>query len=721
MIITGLENNYYLTQNDIWVSVGIFSEAVSTLDITVKNIDTGKELPALKLYPSPNNDFQFNISQVMRALMPEPNHINNNNLQKFSISFIAHYVDSNSPDKNITLEKHFIRGGRNKDVNKHWYLQEGSKLVVGKWIQWNNVNLPSLPQRIGVFINKYTLTINATPPDAVVKINGVVRNSITVDEGTVLNWSVEREFYISQSGSETLTENKTLNIGLQPELTSTEIIFKIKTTAANEQVPVSLLRTSDTQGVARINYGDGIEETVSVPVFNGSESWTDSEGNIHYIDNGNTFYHVFANPGEYEVNIKTGANISYVRLCESLIQGNDGYMKPSDNTYITSIVKFMSKTLTNLDYTFAGLVNAEFYGRFILETPEATSMNASFYGFGLNLPKPNIWWQLFSQTSKVTALRGTFFRSGIKEIPIGFFDFLPNLVSVWECFKNSKLGNAHYGGVNAGSYPDMAVNGNNDFIPVSLFWKNPKLKDISHCFNYIGDGYFGNLNSGYLAYLVVRREFFWNGKDAGNASGTIENAFYAFAKCNRVICEPNLLKHAPNMSHLGGLFTQTNQTMHPVGWATMIPVAANETEVYQFAESGGNYTATPVTGKGLTFDLNVIFPASSYPNIKTLTGAFTVAATGGNYGFNHAIDYTPNGVPAKLDASLNGADFLAKFPNAKADSVDTSAKLILGQSGGSESEKSDGRNGVFYMLDQDGRITDKDMLPDLVFNNAIPY
>lgn len=225
MIITGLENNYYLTQNDIWVSVGIFSEAVSTLDITVKNIDTGKELPALKLYPSPNNDFQFNISQVMRALMPEPNHINNNNLQKFSISFTAHYVDSNSPDKNITLEKHFIRGGRNKDVNKHWYLQEGSKLVVGKWIQWNNVNLPNLPQRIGVFINKYTLTINATPPDAVVKINGVIRNSITVDEDTVINWSVEREFYISQSGSETLTENKTLNIGLQPELTSTEIIF----------------------------------------------------------------------------------------------------------------------------------------------------------------------------------------------------------------------------------------------------------------------------------------------------------------------------------------------------------------------------------------------------------------------------------------------------------------------------------------------------------------
>lgn len=720
-MITGLQHDFYLSGNPLWVKIYDLENIPNYAEITIVNTTTGKGYNTLKKNFATDGTCEFNIMSIIEALMPYPDHINNNNLNKFSINLTVKYEDPNISDTVMIYEKQVIRGFRNKNANKEQYLESGSKLVVGKWIQWNNVNLPSLPQRISVFINKYTLTINATPPDAVVKINGVVRNSITVDEGTVLNWSVEREFYISQSGSETLTENKTLNIVLQPELTSTEIIFKIKTTAANEQVPVSLLRTSDTQGVARINYGDGIEETVSVPVFNGSEYWTDSEGNIHYIDNGNTFYHVFANPGEYEVNIKTGANISYVRLCESLIQGNDGYMKPSDNIYITSIVKFMSKTLTNLDYTFAGLVNAEFYGRFILETPEATSMNASFYGFGLNLPKPNIWWQLFSQTSKVTALRGTFFRSGIIEIPIGFFDFLPNLETVWECFKYSKLGNAHYSGVNAGSYPDMAVNGNNDFIPVSLFWKNPKLKDISHCFNYIGDGYFGNLSSGYLAYLVVRREFFWNGKDAGNASGTIESAFYAFAKCNRVICEPNLLKHAPNMIHIGGLFTQTNQTMHPVGWATMIPVAASETEVYQFAESGGNYTATPVTGKGLTFDLNVIFPASSYPNIKTLTGAFTVAATGGNYGFNHAIDYTPNGVPAKLDTSLNGTDFLAKFPNAKADSVDTSAKLILGQSGGSESEKSDGRNGAFYMLDQDGRISDKNTLPSLVFNNAIPY
>ena len=74
-----------------------------------------------------------------------------------------------------------------------------------------------------------------------------------------------------------------------------------------------------------------------------------------------------------------------------------------------------------------------------------------------------------------------------------------------------------------------------------------------------------------------------------------------------------------------------------------------------------------------------------------------------------------------IDQSFNGAAFLAKFPNAKAGSVDAYAKMMLGQSGGSEADKADGRNGVFFMLDQDNRITDKATIPALVFNNAIPY
>lgn len=512
-----------------------------------------------------------------------------------------------------------------------------------------------------------------------------------------------------------------VHVALEPDLSNTEIKFTVQTTAANQQIPIAMLRTSDTQTLAKITYGDGKSSMISVPQYNGSQSWTDNEGNIHYVDNGNTFYHVYETAGKYEITINAGVNVSHVRFCEGLTSDPAGYLAPKINNYIQEILTFRSDSLSNLDYTFAGLSQANVSPSFKLETPEVSTMIASFYGFGVGREFDSFPANMLSLINKPTILRGTFFKAGLKKILPGFLDSFTELVSVFECFKNSKLGKGYYNGINAGQYTTMAVQGSNDFVPVSLFWKNPKLKDISHVFNYIGEGWFGNLSSGYLAYFTIRRELLWNGKTTGNQSGTIESAFYAFGKCNRVLCEPNILKHAPNMVYLGGLFTQTNQMQHPVGWGTMIPVAASESEIYQFAVSDGNYTATPIAGKGLTFDLKLMFPAASYPKIKCISGAFTVAATGNTMGFQHKIDYTPNGQVAKLDLSMNGSDFLSKFPNAKEGSIDAYAKMLLGQSGGTESDKNDGRHGVFYLLDQDNRISDKTTLPRLVFNNAIPY
>ncbi|MCT4185162.1 PKD domain-containing protein [Elizabethkingia anophelis] len=500
------------------------------------------------------------------------------------------------------------------------------------------------------------------------------------------------------------------------DLSSTEIKFKIRTTQANERVPVAMLRTAAEVAQAKVNYGDGKEEMVVVPTYNGSESWTDGDGNTHYIDIGNTFYHVYETAGDYEITINAEANVSYARFCEGLTKNSQGYFEPTTNNYIVELSKFKSNSLTSLDYTFAGLSQANVSIDFKLETPEVSTMNSTFYGFGEGREFEAFPADMLSQITKPTGLRGTFFRAGLKKILPGFLDSFFNLETVWECFKNSKLGNGHYQGLDAGTYISQAVGGTNDFIPVSLFWKNPKLKDISHCFNYIGGGWFGNVTSGYLAYHVIRRELLWNGKSVGNTSGTIENAFYAFAKNNRILCEPNLLKHAPNMKHLGGIFTQTNHVSHAVSWGGVIPVAADENTVYEFMD--GYYNEKE--GKGLTFDLDVMFP-DEYPNILTLNGAFTTAATGDSMGFQHSIDYSPNGSNAKLNLEMNGTRFLNKFPNATAGSVDSYAKMILGQSGGTETEKSDGRNGMFFMLDQDNRIYDKSDLPSLVFNNAIPY
>lgn len=63
----------------------------------------------------------------------------------------------------------------------------------------------------------YTLTIDPTPSDSTVKINGVEQKSITVNSGSTVNWTVSKEGYIAQSGSTTVTKTETLSITLQEQ------------------------------------------------------------------------------------------------------------------------------------------------------------------------------------------------------------------------------------------------------------------------------------------------------------------------------------------------------------------------------------------------------------------------------------------------------------------------------------------------------------------------
>lgn len=162
------------------------------------------------------------------------------------------------------------------------------------------------------------------------------------------------------------------------DLSSTEIKFKIRTTQPNERVPVAMLRTAAEVAQAKVNYGDGKEEMVVVPTYNGSESWVDGDGNTHYIDTGNTFYHVYEIAGDYEITINAEANVSYARFCEGLNKSSQGYFEPTINNYIVELSKFKSNSLTNLDYTFAGLSQANVTADFKVETPEVTTMYSSF-------------------------------------------------------------------------------------------------------------------------------------------------------------------------------------------------------------------------------------------------------------------------------------------------------------------------------------------------------
>ena len=59
-----------------------------------------------------------------------------------------------------------------------------------------------------------TFTINATPSDAIIKINGEIKSSLVVTKGTSVNWKVSKTGYITQSGNKVVNEDTALNINL---------------------------------------------------------------------------------------------------------------------------------------------------------------------------------------------------------------------------------------------------------------------------------------------------------------------------------------------------------------------------------------------------------------------------------------------------------------------------------------------------------------------------
>lgn len=70
---------------------------------------------------------------------------------------------------------------------------------------------------VDVTLNKIqvTVTINPTPADATVMIGGEQKNSTTVDYGTEVSYEVSKEGYISKSGSVNATSDQTVEVSLE--------------------------------------------------------------------------------------------------------------------------------------------------------------------------------------------------------------------------------------------------------------------------------------------------------------------------------------------------------------------------------------------------------------------------------------------------------------------------------------------------------------------------
>lgn len=87
--------------------------------------------------------------------------------------------------------------------NEHYITQSGTKLITGE----DSLDVTLLPEN-------YTITINPTPSDATVYINGAQRTTATFVYNTLIEWSVAKYGYITQTGKFNIDQNTTLNIDL---------------------------------------------------------------------------------------------------------------------------------------------------------------------------------------------------------------------------------------------------------------------------------------------------------------------------------------------------------------------------------------------------------------------------------------------------------------------------------------------------------------------------
>lgn len=106
----------------------------------------------------------------------------------------------------------------------------------------------------------YTITINPTPADAQVIIDGVITNSVEAINGRILIWSVSKPGYLTQTGNYTVSgKNETLNIVLEEDPDPVQDV----------KITVKTASGGTTQGAVSINNSatiDKAEESISVPM-----------------------------------------------------------------------------------------------------------------------------------------------------------------------------------------------------------------------------------------------------------------------------------------------------------------------------------------------------------------------------------------------------------------------------------------------------------------------
>jgi hypothetical protein len=153
MIISNLNFNDFLIGNDLWVRINGLANPAKRLKLKVENLTNAKKFDLI-LYPTPENEFLFNIVAPVRSLFDSPLHDSNplNTLARMKFTFDVEFVGAFAVDTQI-VNKNFIRGFRNNKGFLENYINPDTHLIVGKWLNYNLNNISGIDFDICDYIN----------------------------------------------------------------------------------------------------------------------------------------------------------------------------------------------------------------------------------------------------------------------------------------------------------------------------------------------------------------------------------------------------------------------------------------------------------------------------------------------------------------------------------------------------------------------------------------
>ena len=152
--------------------------------------------------------------------------------------------------------------------------------------QFTMLNIGSL--EVSSKLKSYVFSISTHTEGAIIKLNGVEQSSISVMEGTVVNWEVSKEGYRTQSGSVIVNDNTTLNIELLPtvEIASIDAEFAQGARTVFSNQSLDDLRSMLT---VTVNYADDTSEETNSYALSGELTDGVNPITVTYGDKSTTF------------------------------------------------------------------------------------------------------------------------------------------------------------------------------------------------------------------------------------------------------------------------------------------------------------------------------------------------------------------------------------------------------------------------------------------------